>query len=368
MTQPAIQLFCFYRDSPARKQSLIPGKSPSLRSYQLYGADRLDKEKWQARINLEKTPGTIAHHAGTWLSQLLHRIGGYGGDFPSCFSNLKQANRSDLIWSTVDTLGIPLSIMKSWRWVRPEILYTSIGLLERLAKMEDTALKKWHVKALNHCSGMMCYGWKEAEGLKALFDCPVHFIPYGVDTDIWVPLDVQKIVDILSLGMDPQRDFSQLLEYARANPERSVRIITNTEHRKAMTDIPPNVKVDLPVPLSDLPKEMAAARVIALTVKENTYSGATTTLLQSMSMGLPVVVSDVGAISKGYDFREHASCVPVPPGDPRALSEALEGLLNDPEACAALGKRARLHVEHTFNWNSFVMRIENVLGSIIENK
>ena len=40
---------------------------------------------------------------------------------------------------------------------------------------------------------------------------------------------------------------------------------------------------------------LARARIVVLPLKPNSYSGATTTLLQAMAMGKPLVVSAVGA-------------------------------------------------------------------------
>jgi hypothetical protein len=40
--------------------------------------------------------------------------------------------------------------------------------------------------------------------------------------------------------------------------------------------------------------------VVALPVRENTYSGATTVLLQALALGKPVVVSRTSAIATGY--------------------------------------------------------------------
>ena len=339
----------------------------SHRSYLFSGADRLADSGWQLHSNLDKQPGTIAHHLGVWTSTFLHRHGGYGGDFPSCFTNLRAVKWADVIWSTVDTLGIPLSVLKKLRLLRKPLLYTSIGLPERLEQMPEGILKRWQIDALNHAAAMICYGWAEAEYLKIHFKIPVHFVPYGVDTSVWQPIEMPKTVDVLSLGIDPQRDFSQLIPFARKYPERSIRIITNQAHQAQLGTLPPNLTVDPPIPLDEIPQAMAKAKVIALPVKENTYSGATTTLLQAMSMALPVVVSEVGAISGGYEFKQHQSCLTVPPDDPGAFSAALSSLLSDPQASAAMGARARSHAVTSFDWKLYVDRMDRLLREQLDD-
>ncbi|WFB35691.1 glycosyltransferase family 4 protein [Kiritimatiellota bacterium B12222] len=355
------RLFACYRQTAERLRCLQEHTPSAHRSYLLAGADRLEQQDWQLSYNLSRSPGTIAHHLGVWSSNFLHNHGGYGGDFPSCFKNLHQANQCDLIWSTVDTLGIPLSILKKLNWLRPPLVYTSIGLPERLEKMPDGKLKRWQRSALNSCQAMICYGWAEADYLREKLSIPIHFIPYGVDTETWKPMDHPKTVDVLALGIDTQRDFPQLKTFAIQHPEKSLRIITNEAHRKSLQDFPDNVQIDDPIPLADIPLAMASAKVIALPVKENTYSGATTTLLQAMAMGLPVVVSNVAAISGGYEFKQHNSCLPVSPGDAEAFSNALFDLLENPQSQAIMSQRARAHCESAFSWDQFVSRIDSVL-------
>ena len=49
--------------------------------------------------------------AGDALKWGLERAGGYGGDFPTVLASLRRANRADVVFSTVDTVGIPLMLL-----------------------------------------------------------------------------------------------------------------------------------------------------------------------------------------------------------------------------------------------------------------
>jgi glycosyltransferase involved in cell wall biosynthesis len=115
--------------------------------------------------------------------------------------------------------------------------------------------------------------------------------------------------------------------------------------------------------LRALAREMATARVIALPVRENTYSGATTTLLQSMAMELPVVVSAVGAIREGYGLVNDENCCLVRPGDAESLSVTLERLLNSPERMETMGKKARQHVVFNLNWSKYVKHLTELFDA-----
>ncbi len=366
MHAPPRHVFCFYRDSPARRDMLQNDGDPALRSYLFFGADALRNEGWQVETNLTRRPGTISHHLGVFSSRLLVKCGGYGGDFASCFRNLWPANRSGVVWSTVDTLGIPLAFLRRLGALRRPLLYCSIGLPERMAAMPECFAKRWQIRSLARSTRILCYGWEESRLLHDLLGRDIDFVPFAVDSRHWVPKDLPKSVDLLSLGVDTMRDFAQLMPFAAANPSRKVRIIGNPDQLAALRNVPANVDVSAPVPLSDIADEMARARVIALPVRENSYSGATTTLLQAMSMALPVLVSDVGAIRGGYGFREEESCGLIPPGDADSFTREITRLLDDPGAAAALGARARAHVVRDLDWSHFQSRIQKILADCIE--
>jgi len=47
----------------------------------------------------------------------------------------------------------------------------------------------------------------------------VIFVPFGVDVDVFRPLEAEPETDVLSVGVDPRRDFELLLEIAKRRPQ-----------------------------------------------------------------------------------------------------------------------------------------------------
>jgi len=96
-------------------------------------------------------------------------------------------------------------------------------------------------------------------------------------------------------------------------------------------------------------------------VRGNSYSGATTTLLQAMAMGKAVVVSRTDAIAHGYELEDGYNCRLVEPGDAgafeRALLETLTGARAD-----SLGTRARETVERSLSWERYAAALFEVLS------
>jgi glycosyltransferase involved in cell wall biosynthesis len=81
-------------------------------------------------------------------------------------------------------------------------------------------------------------------------------------------------------------------------------------------------------------------------------------LLEAMIYDKPVIGSDVGGIT---DIVKHEETgVLVPPGDPQALADALDRLIDDPERARELGRRGRRHVDGQFAWPVIVGRWRDI--------
>ncbi len=112
-------------------------------------------------------------------------------------------------------------------------------------------------------------------------------------------------------------------------------------------------------------QRLSEARVVALPVRENSYSGATTVLLQALALGKPVVVTRTQAIATGYGLVDGENCRLVAPGDDAGLERALAAVLRDDFHARALGSSARTTVERELTWGRYVDRIEELLRDAV---
>jgi glycosyltransferase involved in cell wall biosynthesis len=357
------KIFVAYRDAPERRAALrLPTGSPER--YRLFGLDELAARGAHVRHNLErKEPPTWARVASTSTNRLLYGVGGYGGDFGSILGSLHAANDADVIFSTVDTVGLPLVLLGRARIVRTPIVYTAIGLPERLVQLRR--LQTLYRRALLAARAVVAYAEGEAARLREWLgpDANVVFVPFGVDTKVFQPFAIEPQFDVLSVGADPRRDFALLLDVARRRPELTMRVIASAEHARTFGELPANVTLETDVPLTMVRDRLAAARVVALPVRDNSYSGATTTLLQAMAMAKPVVVSRTDAIARGYELEEGINCRLVTPGNGDALERTLLETLADADAAAALGTRARETVERSLTWERYTNALWKLLSA-----
>jgi glycosyltransferase involved in cell wall biosynthesis len=352
----AARIFMAFRDAPERRAALASPSSAPER-YRLFGLDEIAARGAVVRHNLvsDRPPGW-ARTADSGVNRLVYGAGGYGGDFASLLPALRAVNASDVVFSTVDTVGIPLVLLRRAGVVQPPIVYTAIGLPERLVQLRGKLVRRLYRGALLGTRAIVSYAESEAEWLRDWLGphSPVVFVPFGVDTNAFRPqLDVQPDTDVVSIGADPRRDFDLLLAIARRRPERSFRIIASRDHARGLASLPGNVSLEADIPLERVRDRLARGRVVALPVRKNSYSGATTTLLQAMAMAKPVVASRTDAIATGYGLTDNVNCRLVAPGDVDAFERTLLEVLAGTDAATALGIRARETVERSLSWERY---------------
>ena len=362
-----------FRDSPQRRAALAlePG---SAARYVLYGMDDLAARGWSVRHNLESAaPGRPAALLGAAMKRGVEAAGGYGGDFATVLGSLRDAKRSEVVLSTVDTVGIPLMLLARARLVGTPFVYVAIGLPERLARLRSRRVETAYAKALALASSVVAYSEHEADVLRRWLsdrgqDTPVAFVPFGVDVHAFRPVDVSPDLDVVSVGADPHRDFELLLAVARSLPDVRFLVVASAEHARALGERPPNVSVETDLPFDAMRDRLARARVVALPVRDNSYSGATTVLLQALALAKPVVVTRTAAIATGYGLEDGENVRLASPGDVSSFASALSDLRGDVEGALRLGLRARATVEGTLAWERYVERLSGFLDEAARSR
>jgi glycosyltransferase involved in cell wall biosynthesis len=366
-------LFYLFRDAPQRRAALgLPAGSPGR--YALYGLDQLVARGHTVRHNLEgPAPAAWARLFGAALKRPLERAGGYGGDFATVLASLRRLNSADAVLSTVDTVGIPLMLLARARVVRRPFAYVAIGLPERLARLRSARMERLYAQALGSAAAVVAYsrheadavaGWLRERGVEAR----VEFVPFGVDADAFRPVDVAPDFDVVSIGADPHRDFELLMAVARSLPDVRFLVVASAEQARALGERPPNVSVDTDLPFDQMRDRLERARVVALPVRDNSYSGATTVLLQAMALAKPIVVTRTAAIARGYGLADGENVRLVAPGDAASLANAVGDVLRDDGDARAMGLRARAKVKESLDWERYVGQVSGLLDAVAHGR
>lgn len=94
------------------------------------------------------------------------------------------------------------------------------------------------------------------------------------------------------------------------------------------------------------------------------YEGFGLAILEAMSLGKPVIASEVGGISELIEHGVNGYL--IPPADSQALAQALIGLLSEPERGVELGRRAQETVKERFALDRMVKEFEHLYHQLVE--
>ncbi|MEW6570931.1 MAG: glycosyltransferase family 4 protein [Nitrospirota bacterium] len=172
----------------------------------------------------------------------------------------------------------------------------------------------------------------------------VFFVPFGVDTEFFKPLNVKQEDYILSIGYK-FRDWLTLINaYSQIKTNTALKIVGPEDLN---IELPNNVNLQLYVPINILKELIAKAKFIVLPLVDLPYAHGQMTLLQSMAMGKAVIVTKMPSTVDYINDKEDAFFVRL--NDVEDMRNKIEFLLNNPDEVARLGKNARKTVESKFN-------------------
>jgi glycosyltransferase involved in cell wall biosynthesis len=218
----------------------------------------------------------------------------------------------------------------------------------------------WHIRKL---SAVICLGTNQQEYFEDIVEPEkIFFVPLGLDTDYFSPpasFDTRDPHLCLFVG-ENYRDFPTFrgvlelvayrfprIQFVAVLPSRSFELIG--KH--------PNLELRSGIPESELLELYRSASVMVMPVKDAVANNA---ILESMACGLPLVVTDVGAIR---DYVTPESAVLVKPYDSRGMADAVIDLLNSPDERQKLSKISREQALK-FSWPKVVQQLESVYNKV----
>lgn len=249
---------------------------------------------------------------------------------------------------------------------RPTV-FMPIGLPEKMKFLKEK--RPWMFKAvigaLRKIEKIVCVSSLEAQQLYDIYGLGnTMFVPAGVDSEYFSPINGREDVDVMSIGADKFRDFELLIESARRLKDFSFCIITTSRFAQQFADLPGNIEVLTDVPMAEIRSHIARGKILALPVIPNSYSGATTVLLQAMSMGKAVIANQEGANKAGYPFYHKRNLWYVKSCDLDELNVAISRLLVDPALRERIGEEARKTVLEDLRIEDFHAKLYEILDEV----
>jgi len=186
------------------------------------------------------------------------------------------------------------------------------------------------------------------------------FVFFGVDTDSFSPPKIMPDGDYaISVGVG-KRDYHTLMR-AWESIAFPLKIVgpDNMEIVR-MKD----VQVLPRVPIDQLIQMIIDAKLVVLPLEETRYSVGQMTLIQSMALQKPIVVSGISGI-KDY-LTDGVTCVVCRPGDPEDLREKVKLLLENRALAEVISKNARTDAISRFTEKEMAQNIGLFAARLVE--
>jgi glycosyltransferase involved in cell wall biosynthesis len=174
----------------------------------------------------------------------------------------------------------------------------------------------------------------------------IRVIPNGLSIERYRPHDaaprVSRLVTVANLRHEKAHDvlLDAIARLAPRHPALRLEVAGDGPRREALERQARTLGIESRVAFlghrEDIPELLARAHAFVLPSRSEAFPNGA---IEAMAAGLPVVASAVGGL---LDLIENGCTgVLTPPGDPAALANAIDGLIENPARAAALGRAAR---------------------------
>ena len=293
---------------------------------------------------------------------LLHHIERFWLKFyvVQAFKALFQMRKYDLVISHGAQSGVLLAFIRSLFNIKsPPHVIIDVGCFNggRNKKTELLPLR-FAVRSIHgvisHCSQQKGYYENCLPQLREKH----RFVPFGTDPDFFKPLKRRLAGEPLDNNADNyivcvgyiKRDWPTLIQaFDHLEGEVKVRLVgaKSAIGFKFPDKVRPRIECLPYVKITALKEILADARFMVLPLPYFEYSFGQMTLLQTMSMGKAVIVTEVPGISD-YVQDGHNALL-VQPYDWKDLKDKMELLLNDERVIEKLGGNARRSILDKYN-------------------
>lgn len=191
--------------------------------------------------------------------------------------------------------------------------------------------------------------FRQAHGLDGKFVC-LYAGAHGMSNDLGVLLDAAKRL------LDREDICLVLLGDGKDKPALQTR--AGQEGLSNLLFLPPIPKLEMPAALAAANACIAILKPVEM--YKTTYPNK---VFDYMAAGRPVILAIDGVIRVVVESAQAG--IPVPPGDPEALADAIIRLAGDPAMAKQMGQNGRLYVESHFDRGALASKILKLMLGLV---
>lgn len=199
----------------------------------------------------------------------------------------------------------------------------------------------------------------------------VTVIPNGVDVDRFFPESSRNqkgkrvvFVGRLIANKGPDKLLSAFRHVLDVVPTATLRMVGDGPMRRTLERYVQSNDLSESVEFLGLRRDIdRLLREADVLVRPSLVEGMPLAVLEAMSSGLPVIVSNVGGVKELVE--NEVSGIVVPPRSESALVGALVRLLNDEELRVKMGAAGRQRVVENFSWDRTASATESLFSGLV---
>jgi glycosyltransferase involved in cell wall biosynthesis len=299
------------------------------------------------------------------LGRQLERVG--GPDLLLAWACFQRRHQYEAIFTDGEQIGIPLAWMLKYlapgtRRPQHVMITHIISVMKKMIFLDAFGVQ-------SHIDRFLAYSTWQRHFIRTRWKLPeqkVVWTPFMVDTRFFAPERVTpqptERPQLCAVGLE-RRDYPTLLQAVEGLDAQVIIAAASPWAKQPDTTagryIPPNVTVRR-FNQYELRQVYADSRFLVMPLYSVEFQAGVTAILEAMAMGKAVICSQIPGQTDVVV--EGETGIYVPPGDPHALREAIEYLLNHPEEAERMGEAGRRRVAASMDLDSYVERLSGYVG------
>ncbi len=300
-----------------------------------------------------------------WWRKVEHKIKFYISQPVKAFV---RRNRYDVVVSHGAQSGLVYELLTSFARKKPLHVMFDIGGLNgaRINKIETPLIKF----ALRKSPVIIVHSSRQLEFYKQYYPNlfqKAHFVPFGTDFDFfggeWRVESGEHV--LLSVGY-AKRDFKTLCEaWKRADvDDYKLKIVGDNSLAGEYSDCP-SIEFSGKIPISELMNITKRCAAVVVPLPEFMYSYGQMTILQSMAMAKPMIVTRTTSTADYID--EAPGLMTVEPEDIDSMTLSIEKMCNlSDNELKQMGEKNQAYVKSHFNEMHMAEKTEKIITKYLQ--
>lgn len=281
------------------------------------------------------------------------------------FAQIRYIRKSDLVFATVDTIGLPLLMFKLFKIISKPVVVNTGGLCDSLLESNSKCYRALSGLLLKRSSAIISgASFYECKKLSQLLSVPIqkfNFVRYGIDTNYFQPDKKQKTGDfVLVIGSDLKRDWG--LVKSLAEEFSNLKFVIITVPNLINISLPNNCSILYNQPIKIVRKFIRNSKFLLIPSHQNYHFAGQSTAFRAMSCAKTVVFTKSYGVSE-YRIKNYQDAILIRPSNLADAVRAFKWINKNvyKYKLEDIGSKARSYILKNCNYKSYEKQITKII-------